>query len=79
MADVRRVAVERRNYSRLPWRLIDSTNDTELRFEHEPFTHPDCGDMIVPVVGYQTKTAAVEALGRLAGILLDRQGGDDDG
>ena len=57
-------------YSRNPWRIINAEGDA-IRFETEAvYMHGQ--DMTIPVYGYLTKAAAVEALGRLAATLWDR-------
>ena len=68
MTDQRTIRVERRSYSRSPWRLIDSQTGNEITVDSEPFDHPDLGPMTTAVPGYATKAEAVEALGRLAAL-----------
>lgn len=60
----------KKGYSAAPWRIVDA-DEKEFRFErHDVFMHGQ--DMRLPVCGYDTKTEAVEALGRLAAILSAR-------
>ena len=66
--ETRTVRVERRSYSRSPWRLIDSQTGCEVVVDSQPFDHPDLGPMTTGVPGYATKAEAVEALGRLAAL-----------
>jgi len=66
MDEARTIRVERRSYSRSPWRLIDSQTGCEVVAETRVFDHPEVGPMPLGVPGYATKAAAVEALGRVA-------------
>jgi hypothetical protein len=57
-------------YSASPWRIVDA-DGKQVRFETETvFMHG--ADRSTLVCGYDTKTEAVEALGRLAAILSAR-------
>ena len=60
----------KKGYSAAPWRIVDA-DGKEFRFErHDVFMHGQ--DMRLPVCGYDTKTEAIDALGRLAALLLER-------
>lgn len=62
--------IVKKGYSAAPWRIVDA-DGKEFRFEgHDVFMHGQ--DMRLPVCGYDTKTEAIEALGRLAALLLER-------
>ena len=70
-SEPRTIRVEKRRYSRLPWRLIDPQTGRELTVDSEPFDHRELGPMTTGVPGYETKADAVEALGRLAAIAYE--------
>jgi len=66
---VRIVTVERRSYSRSPWRLIDSLTGSEIAFPVE-FDHPNLGKTVIQQAGFDTKQEAILGLGRLAARAL---------
>jgi hypothetical protein len=41
-----RFRVERQNYSRSPWRVLDATTGEQV-FQSERFDHPNLGPMII--------------------------------
>lgn len=63
--------IERRNYSRSPWRLIDN-NGREV-FWQRPMKHPDLGNTWVtePVMG-DTKTKCTERTLELLALCFHR-------
>lgn len=67
-----RIIIEKRSYSSHPWRLIDAETGLELTApsplkigdrEYPPWDRP---------LGGNTKTEAIEELGRLAGAAIKR-------
>lgn len=63
------VTIERRSYSRAPWRLIDSLTGKEVSFPIE-FDHPNIGKTVIQQAGFDTKQKAIAGLGRLAATAL---------
>lgn len=62
------ITIQKLGYSRSPWRLIDGAGN-ELRFE-SVLTNIHGADQYLDVCGYDTKAEAIEALGRLAALLI---------
>ena len=60
--------IEKRSYSRSPWRIVNDQGQ-EIAVGSHALDHPNLGPMRVPTVGWDTKAAAVEALGDLAADL----------
>jgi hypothetical protein len=63
------IRIERRTYSRAPWRLVDSLTGEELSFP-VVFDHPDLGPSTIYLGGFDTKAEALERLGELAAHTL---------
>lgn len=65
MSAARRITIERRSYSRAPWRLLDSETGSEVTFP-VVFEHPYLGKTVIHEAGFDSKRAALAFLGELA-------------